>query len=230
LHNYCHAVPGKWNKMGVIHSPGGYLRWFRDALCQEEVARARQQGVEVYELLTAAAAAVPPGAEGLLFLPYLAGERTPYPDPNARGVFIGLSLRHSKAHLVRAVLEGVTFGMRDSLEIMREQHIEAQQIRASGGGGRSALWRQIQADVFGAPVTSINVEEGPAFGVALLAGVGTGLYASVPEACQATIRVVSETKPRAEVTALYERYYRLYRSLYPLLRGTFTQVAALVNS
>jgi xylulokinase len=227
LHTFCHAVPGKWHMMGVMLSAGGSLRWFRDALCQEETTRAKEQGIDVYDLLTAAAASVPPGAEGLIFLPYLAGERTPYPDPHARGVFIGLSLRHTKAHLVRAVLEGVTFGMRDSLEIMREQHIQAQQIRASGGGGRSALWRQIQADVFAAPVTSINVEEGPAFGVALLAGVGTGLYASVPEACQATIRVVSETKPRAEVTAVYEQYYRIYRSLYPLLRDTFAAVGTL---
>ncbi|MDZ7295643.1 MAG: xylulokinase [candidate division KSB1 bacterium] len=230
LHTFCHAVPGAWHMMGVMLSAGGSLRWFRDALCHEEIVEAKQRGIDVYELLTAAAAQVPPGAEGLLFLPYLAGERTPYPDPNARGVFIGLSLRHTKAHMVRAVLEGVTFGMRDSLEIMRAQHIEARQIRASGGGGRSALWRQIQADVFGAPVSSINVEEGPAFGVALLAGVGTGIYATVPEACQATIRVVSETTPRAEVTAVYERYYRLYRSLYPLLRDTFRAVADLVVS
>lgn len=229
LHTFCHAVPGKWHMMGVMLSAGGSLRWFRDVLCHEEVAQAQQQGVEVYELLTAAAATVSPGAEGLIFLPYLAGERTPYPDPQARGVFIGLSLRHTKAHLVRAVLEGVTFGMRDSLEIMREQHIEARQIRASGGGGRSDIWRQIQADVFAAPVTSINVQEGPAFGVALLAGVGTGVYSSVPEACQATIRVVSETAPRPEVTAVYERYYHIYRSLYPLLRETFARLGELVQ-
>ncbi len=230
LHTFCHAVPGTWHMMGVMLSAGGSLRWFRDTLCQQEKAEAKQKGIDAYELLTAAAASVPAGAEGLLFLPYLAGERTPYPDPHARGVFIGLSLRHTKAHMVRAVLEGVTFGMRDSLEIMRAQHIQAQQIRASGGGGRSVLWRQIQADVFGAPVTSINVEEGPAFGVALLAGVGTGIYASVPEACQATIRVVSETKPQAEATATYDRYYRLYRSLYPLLRDTFRAMAEVVGS
>ena len=227
LHTFCHAVPGKWHMMGVMLSAGGSLRWFRDALGQTEVEEARAKGVDPYEILTAEAASAPPGSEGLIFLPYLAGERTPYPDPNARGVFLGISLRHRKSHLIRAVLEGVTFGMRDSLEIMRKLKIAVGQIRASGGGGRSPLWRQIQADVFGAPVVTINVDEGPAFGVALLAGVGTGVYRTVAEACKATIRVVDETPPIAGNAKVYDSYYRIYHSLYDTLKGKFAELAKL---
>src|SRR5262249_54949950 len=150
-------------------------------------------GADPYEILSQEAAAVPPGCEGLIFLPYLTGERTPYPDPNARGVFFGLTLRHTKAHMARPVLEGVAYGLRDSFEILREMGVPIRQVRASGGGARSALWRQIQADVTGHEHVTINVDEGPAFGVALLAGVGTGVWNSVEEACRATIRVTQNT-------------------------------------
>ncbi|NOZ57133.1 MAG: xylulokinase, partial [Calditrichaeota bacterium] len=169
----------------------------------------------------------PAGAEGLVFLPYLAGERTPYPDPNARGVFVGLSLRHGKGHLVRAVLEGVAFGLRDSLEIMRDLGVPIQQIRASGGGARSPLWRQILANVFGLPVVTTNAEEGPAYGVALLAAVGTGAFPSVPEACRTAIKVVSQTDPDPAATAVYEEYYGVYRGLYPTLKGVFSKLGEL---
>jgi len=227
LHTFCHAVPGKWHIMGVMLSAGGSFRWLRDALCQEEIEEAKRGGLDPYELMTHTAAQAPVGSEGLLFLPYLAGERTPYPDPTARGVFFGLTLRHRKAHLIRAVLEGVTYGMRDSLELIKAIDVPVTQIRASGGGGRSALWRQIQADVFGMDVVTINVEEGPALGVALLAGVGTGLYASVEEACGCTIRIASRTSPIAENVKVYDGYYQIYHSLYPVMKAKFKELAWL---
>lgn len=227
LHTFCHAVPNKWHMMGVTLAAGGSFRWLRDALCQEEVSVARRKGIEAYELMTAQAAKVSPGSEGLVFLPYMIGERTPYPDPNARGVFLGLTLRHTKAHLIRSVMEGVTFSLRDSLEIMKALHIPIKEIRASGGGGKSKLWRQMQADVFDAEVVTINIDEGPAFGVALLAGVGAGIYASVEEACGSTIRVVSRTSPHRHRTRVYQECYEIYRALYPLLREKFQQIASL---
>ncbi len=227
LHTFCHAVPGKWHQMGVMLSAGGSFRWFRDVLGQEEVTEAQERGLDPYAVLTERAEKAPPGAEGLLFLPYLAGERTPYPDPNARGVYVGLSLRHGKAHLVRSVLEGVAFGLRDSLEILRDLGVPIRQIRVSGGGARSPLWRQILANVFGLPVVTTNAEEGPAYGVALLAAVGTGNFSSVPEACRTAIKVVSQTDPDPGTVELYEAYYGVYRSLYPTLKGIFPRLAEL---
>ena len=172
LHAFCHAVPGKWHYMGVMLSAGGSFRWLRDAIGDVEKAAAQSLGIDPYELLTQEAAMAPVGSEGLLFLPYLTGERTPYPDPQARGAFVGLTLRHGKAHLVRSVLEGVSFGLRDSLELIKGLGVPITQVRASGGGARSAVWRQIQADVFGTELVLVNVTEGAAYGAALLAGVG----------------------------------------------------------
>jgi len=227
LHTFCHAVPGKWHMMGVTLAAGGSFRWLRDTLCQEEITLAKRKRVDPYEMMTARAAEIRPGSEGLIFLPYLIGERTPYPDPNARGVFLGLTLRHQKPHLIRSVMEGVTFSLRDSLEIMKSLHIPIKEIRASGGGGKSKLWRQMLADVFDAEVVTINIDEGPAFGVALLAGVGVGMYSSVQEACQSTIRVATRVAPKRANVHVYEEYYRLYHSLYPKLREPFHQIASL---
>lgn len=220
-HTFCHAVPGKWHVMGVMLSAGGSLRWLRDTLCADEQAVAGTTGRALYECMTAAAATAPPGSEGLLFLPYLTGERTPYPNPNATGVFFGLTLRHTKAHIIRAVMEGVAFGLRDSFEIIEQMSVELAQVRASGGGARSELWRQIQADITGHAHCIINVDEGPAFGVALLAGVGVGTYGSVPEACRATINVVDEVTPDAQRHQLYQGYHKLYQRLYRQLEGSF---------
>jgi xylulokinase len=228
-HTFCHAVPGKWHVMGVMLSAGGSLRWLRDALCADEKAVAALCGTDPYELITAEAAQVPVGAEGLVFLPYLTGERTPYPNPNAKGVFFGLHLRHDKRHLARAVMEGVAFGLRDSFEIIEAMGVSIRQVRASGGGARSELWRQIQADVTGRPHCTINVDEGPALGVALLAGVGAGVWSSVPEACRATIQVVDERTPRVQEKALYDRYFALYRRLYTQLRESFDEVQGLLD-
>jgi xylulokinase len=227
LHTFCHAVPGKWHMMGVTLAAGGSFRWLRDNLCQEEVIAARRTRVDPYELMTLKAEAVPAGSEGVIFLPYMIGERTPYPDPNARGVFLGLTLRHTKAHIVRSVMEGVAFSLRDSLEIMKSLHLPIKEIRASGGGGKSKLWRQIQADVFNTEVVTINIDEGPAFGAALLAAVGAGEFRSVEEACRATIRVTSRVAPQQKGVRRYEEHYALYSSLYPLLRDTFRQLARL---
>ncbi len=224
LHAFCHALPDRWHLMGVMLSAAGSFRWFRDALGQDEVARARAGGVDVYDLLTGEAARAPPGAEGLLFLPYLTGERTPYPDPEARGVYFGLTLRHGKPHLVRAILEGVAYGLRDSLELMRALGLNVAQVRLSGGGARSPLWRQILADVFATEIALVNVTEGAAYGAALLAGVGAGVYASVGEACAATVRIVDRVVPSASAR-LYADYYPIYHALYPALAPHFHAVS-----
>lgn len=226
-HTFCHAVPGKWHVMGVMLSAGGSLRWLRDTVFGAEKAVAAELGVDPYELITAEAERVPPGSEGLLFLPYLTGERTPYPDPDARGVFCGLGLSHERRHLARAVLEGVSFGLRDSFELLAAMGLAMPQVRVSGGGARSRVWRQIQADVSGREMCVINVEEGAAFGACLLAGVGAGVYANVPEACRQTIRVVDALAPNPEAVAHYERSYVLFRGLYSALRRSFEGLAQL---
>ncbi len=228
-HTFCHAVPGKWHTMGVMLSAGGSVRWLRDALCSEEVAVAARLERDPYELIDAQADTVPPGANGLVFLPYLTGERTPYPNPNAKGVFFGLSLMHDKRHLARAVLEGVAFGMRDSFEIIKAMGVSFSQVRASGGGAKSRLWRQIQSDVTGETHWTINVDEGPAFGVALLAGVGTGVWSSVQEACTATIQTAESTQPNPDAHRLYEGYYTLYQDLYRRLEGAYDDLARLLG-
>lgn len=228
LHAFCHAIPNTWHLMGVMLSAAGSFRWFRDALGERELSEARTSGADVYDILTAEAESAPAGSEGLIFLPYLTGERTPYPDPDARGVYFGLTLRHQKAHLIRAVLEGVAYGLRDSLELMRELGITISQVRASGGGARSALWRQILADVFGTEIALVNVTEGAAYGAALLAGVGAGLYHDVPGACARTIRVVDQVAP-GENARIYADYYPIYRSLYPSLASQFKAVSAVAS-
>lgn len=228
-HTFCCAVPGKWHVMGVMLSAGGSLRWARDELCRSEKDVAALMGVDPYELMTAEAAKVPPGAEGLLFLPYLSGERTPYPNPNARGVFFGLTLAHTKRHMLRAIMEGVAFGLRDSFEILRDMGIEITHVRASGGGARSVLWRQIQADVSGQAHNIINIDEGAALGAALLAGVGAGIWDSVEEACDAVIRVVDTTEPISDNVELYNRYWQVYRALYQSVKKHYDEIAQIAR-
>jgi xylulokinase len=228
VHTFCHSVPGKWHVMGVVLSAGGSLRWFRDALCQNEKAVAAETGRDPYEYITAAAGAVSPGAEGLVFLPYLTGERTPHKDPFAKGAFVGLSLRHTRGHMARAVLEGVAFAMRDSLEIMREMGVPIRQVRASGGGARSPLWRQIQADVNQAPLVTTNIDEGPAYGAALLATVATGWYASIEEACDAIIHVVETCEPDPGLKPVYDAWFTQYQDTYKALAPGFARAAQLL--
>ena len=226
-HTFCHAVPGKWHVMGVMLSAGGSLRWLRDSICAAEVSVAAEMGIDPYELMAAEAGTAPAGCEGLVFLPYLTGERCPYPDPDARGVFFGLNLTHSKPDLVRAVLEGVAFGLRDCFGLIKGLGVEFTQVRASGGGARSKLWRQIQADVLQHDISTINVDEGAAYGVALLAAVGAGLYPTVQAACEAAISVVDTLPPDSRSVAVYESYYALYRRLYAALAGEFDTLARL---
>ncbi|HOX05232.1 MAG TPA: xylulokinase [Planctomycetota bacterium] len=225
LHAFCHAVPGKWHLMGVMLSAGGSLRWYRDALCGEEKALAARRGCDPYEIMIAEAAKAPAGCEGLIFLPYLTGERTPHPDPLARGAFVGLTLRHGKGHLTRAVLEGVAYGLADSLTLMRELKLSVREIRASGGGARSPLWRQILADVFRAPVATVNSTDGAAYGAALLAGVGTGAFKSVESAAAKAVKVTGRTGVEKKTAAVYARYYPRYRALYPALKEEFAAVS-----
>jgi len=229
LHTFCHAVRGKWHLMGVSLSGGGCMQWFRNQLCQAEMAAAKKTKMDPYAILNTEAEKVPPGSEGLIFLPYLAGERTPHADPDARGCFIGLTLKHSRGHLVRAVMEGVAYAMRDSLAIIQELGVPVRQIRASGGGSKSLLWRQIQAAAFGQKVVSINAEQGPAYGVALLAAVGAGAYKDVPEACAATIRVVKETACDRHAKKYYDRGFPVYQGLYRSLKDDFKKIAELEN-
>jgi xylulokinase len=230
VHTFCHAVRGRWHMMGVTLAAGGSLQWFRNELCKTDAAAARRAKTEIYELLGAEAAAVAPGSEGLFFLPYLSGERTPHADPDARGCFIGLTLAHGRGHLVRAIMEGVAYSLRDSLEIFEGLDVPIRQIRAGGGGARSPLWRQIQADVFNRNVVTINSEEGAAYGVALLAAVGAGEYKNVEEACKAAIRVVQQTPPRRAVAKRYTRAFPIYQQLYRSLQGDFKQIAALSSA
>ncbi len=211
LHAFCHAVPGVWHLMGVMLSAAGSLRWFRDALAP---------GV-AYDALLAPAADVSPGCEGLLFLPYLTGERTPHPDPLARGAFVGLTTRHTRAHLARAVLEGVAFGLRDVLDLLRTTgQAPAREVRLTGGGARSPLWRQILADVLEVELHTLASDEGAAFGAALLAAVGVGWYADVPAACATAVRVVSTTAPSSGAVT-YTGCHARYRALYPALAPSF---------
>jgi xylulokinase len=227
VHTFCHAVRGKWHMMGVNLSAGGSLQWFRNELCQADWAKAKRAKQEIYDLLIREAKPVPAGSQGLFFLPYLSGERTPHADPDARGCFVGLTLAHTRGHMIRAIMEGVTYAMRDSLAIFEGLGVPIRQIRASGGGARSPLWRQIQADMFGRKVVTINTEEGPAYGVALLAAVGGGEFKDIREACAATIRVVQQTSPSRSAKKDYDRAFPVYQQLYRALKDDFKSIAAL---
>ena len=217
LHAFCHAVPGQWHFMGVMLSAAGSLQWYRDTLAPGED----------FGALTDEAAGIAPGAEGLIFLPYLTGERTPHPDPLARGAFVGLTARHTRAHMTRAVLEGVAFGLRDSFELIKNSDAGLiNEVRASGGGARSPVWRQILADVFNTPLVVAEAIEGAAYGAALLAGVGGGVWPDVLSAAQQTVKLGERVEPGPNASA-YEPVYRLYRDLYPTLKGAFHTLGSL---
>jgi xylulokinase len=228
VHTFCHAVRGKWHVMGVVLSAGGSLQWYRNQLGQEECREAKKRKLDPYELITAQAAEAPAGCEGLYFLPYLTGERTPHADPHARAAWIGLTPRHARPHLARSVIEGATYAMRDSLEIIEGMQIPVREVRLGGGGARSDFWRQLQADIYGKRCVVTNASEGPAFGVALLAATGTGAYKDVVEACKATIQVTGETKPHPQTKKRYDRLYPLYGRLYRSLKEDFRAISELV--
>jgi xylulokinase len=212
LHAFCHAVPGMWHFMGVMLSAAGSLQWYRDTLAP---------GVS-FDDLVKEAESVPAGSEGLQFLPYLSGERTPHPDPLARGAFIGLTVRHGRGHLTRAVLEGVAFGLKDSFTLIQMAGLGSiSQVRASGGGTKSPLWRQILASVLDAELVTVNTTEGAAYGAALLAAVGAGHYPSVEKACETAIQVTGRTDPDDKQVKAYRQSYTTYRDLYPALKSSF---------
>lgn len=218
LHAFCHAAPGMWHFMGVMLSAAGSLQWYRDTLAPEMS----------FDDLVKEAEAVPAGSEGLLFLPYLSGERTPHPDPLARGAFIGLTIRHSRAHMTRAVLEGVSFGLKDSFTLIQNAGLgKITQIRASGGGTKSPLWRQILASVLNAELVTVNTTEGGAYGAALLAGVGAGAWKDVASACKACIKITGSTQPVLEQVSIYQKAYLIYQELYPELKDSFAKMTEL---
>ncbi len=224
VHTFCHAVPGAWHVMGVTQGAGLSLKWFRDNFCTSEMETAKWMNKDPYILMDQQAATVPAGSEGLIYLPYLMGERTPHLDPNAKGVFFGLSARHGKKEMLRAVMEGVGYSLVDCMNIIREMGLSVDEVRASGGGGKSPLWRQMQADMFNSDITTVNSSEGPAPGVALLAAVGAGIYKSVPEACDAVVKTVSSQGPNKEDAKAYERFYKVYQGLYPALRDLYKEI------
>ena len=215
VHTFCHAIPGRWHVMGVTQGAGLSLRWFRD-----QFGAIGDDGSDSYDRLTKEASSVSSGSDGLMWTPYLMGERTPHLDPYARAALVGLTASHTRAHIVRAIMEGVAFSLRDTFEIFSEIDVQVDEIRLGGGGARSSLWRQIQADVYGQPVNTVAAEEGAAFGAALLAGVGVGVWSSIDAACEAVVRIADRIGPNAEsVRALadqYERFKQIYSALKPI--------------
>nr|MDD6336529.1 xylulokinase [bacterium] len=227
VHTFCSAVPGQWHVMAVTQAAGLSLRWLRDTCCAPECAAARDEGVDPYDIMTREAATSPIGANRLVYLPYLMGERTPHLDTACRGVFFGLSAMHTRSDLIRSVMEGVSFSLTDGVDIMRGMGLSIEGIMACGGGAASPLWRQMLADLWGCTVHTASSSEGAALGVAILAGVGCGLYQSVPAACDALIGSKESTSPDAKAHRAYQPYLALYRSLYPALKPSFDTLATL---
>lgn len=220
LHTFCGPMPGTWFSMGVMLSAAGGMRWFHDALAAGQS----------YDALNQAAAEVPRGAEGMLFAPYLTGERNPHPDPLARAAFVGITLRHGLGHFVRAVMEGVAFGMRDNLELLRAQGIHPTEAVMSGGAVNSPVWRQLTADIIGLPLVTLNTNEGGALGAAILGAVGVGAWPDVPSACKHFVHAVDTLTPDPQGAADYARLYPVYRQLYPALQTTFSALSNFESS
>ncbi len=221
VHTFCHAVPGAWHMMGVTQGAGLSLKWFRDNFCTNEIELAKGMGINPYVLMTKEAEKVPAGSRGVIYLPYLMGERTPHLNPKAKGVFFGLSAAHTKNEMLRAVIEGVSYSLLDCMEIIKDTGMNPTNVMVSGGGGKSELWRQILADMFNCKVSTNKSLEGPALGVALLAGVGTGVYKDIDEACSIAISENSVQFPKEENSLVYKRYYEIYKKIYDDLKGTF---------
>ena len=227
VHTFCCAVPGAWHVMGVTQAAGLSLKWFRDNFCSDEMVVAKGLDKDPYYIMDKQAERIPIGADRLLYLPYLMGERTPHLDPNCRGAFIGLSAMHTRQHMLRAVMEGVVYSQRDSVEVLRGMGVKINDMLACGGGGTSPLWRQMLADVYGCPVKTVVSKEGPALGVAILASVGTGIYKSVQEACKEVIKTNPAQNPIAANSAEYEKFYKMYTELYPALKESYAKLAKI---
>ena len=230
IYSLCHSIPGKYSFLGCTLAAGGSFKWVRDTFFSHEKEQCRQTGEDVYDIMTRLASKSPAGSEGLCFLPYLNGESTPYVDADARGVFFGLSYRHDRGAICRAVMEGVTFSLRDTMEILKETNgLIPTEVRAMGGGAKSPLWRQIQADIYQVPVVTMNLEEGPAAGAAILAAVGCGDFSTVEEACDSLLRKTTYTEPDPRRADLYHQYYQTYQSLYRHLKEDFAFQSRLVR-
>lgn len=227
VHTCCCAVPGAWHMMGVTQGAGLSLKWFKDQFCQDYVSEANRQKTDVYNQINQDVEQIPPGSDRLIYLPYLMGERTPHLDPDCRGVFFGLSAVHTKKHLLRAVMEGVSYSLCDCNDVLKEMGVEVAQMMACGGGGKSAVWRQILADLYHCTVKTVRQEEGPALGAAILAGVGCGIYESVEAACDMLIQASSSTEPIEEHTTVYRGYHQLYKQLYTSLKNDFKALSEL---
>jgi len=227
VHTFCCAVPGEWHVMGVTQGAGLSLKWFRDSFCLDIVEQAKKEGVSPYDIMNKMAEDSGISARKLLFLPYLMGERTPHLDPNARGAFFGLSAIHDRGDMIRAIMEGVSYSLADCLSVLREMGVTPEKMLACGGGGTSALWRSMLADIYGMDVSTVDSKEAPALGVAILAMVGTGIYASVPEACEKILKIKTTTSPVAENTEKYEKVYAVYKALYPHLKADYESLASL---
>lgn len=227
VHTCCCAVPNAWHVMGVTQGAGLSLKWFKDNFCQDYIEEADKQGVDVYDLINRDVAQVKAGSDKLLYLPYLMGERTPHLDPDCRGVFFGLSAIHTKAHMLRAVMEGVSYSLSDCNDILKEMGIEVDEMMACGGGGKSPIWRQMLSDMYECDVKTVEQTEGPALGVAILAGVGCGLYESVESACDSMISEDKSTEPESVQAELYKNYHSLYKKLYEDLKDSYKKLASL---
>ena len=227
VHTCCCAVPGAWHIMGVTQGAGLSLKWFKDQVCQDYVAQAQAVGCDVYDLINKDVAEIGPGSSRLVYLPYLMGERTPHLDPDCRGVFFGLSAIHTRKHLLRAVMEGVSYSLCDCNEILKEMGVEVTQMMACGGGGKSPVWRQMLADLYNCTVKTVEMDEGPALGAAILAGVGCGIYPDVETACSRIIREKSSTEPVKEEAEVYAGYHRIYQTLYRSLKDDFKALAGM---
>lgn len=227
VHTFCCAVPGAWHVMGVTQSAGLSLKWFRDNFCQAEKDAAAGMGVDPYYIMDKQAETSPIGCNRLIYLPYLMGERTPHLDPDCRGVFFGLSAMHTKYDMLRAVMEGVSYSLRDSMEILRGMGADVDEMLACGGGGTSKIWRQMLADMYNCPVKTVVSKEGPALGVAILAAVGAGIYESVPAACKALVKTNPAQDPIPENVPEYDKYYQLFKALYPALKDSYKVLAQM---
>ena len=227
VHTLCASVPGKYTVMSCTLAAGLSLRWLRDTCCETEIAKAEARGVDPYVLMDEMAASVPPGSDRLLFLPYLMGERSPHPNPDCRGVFFGLSAIHGKPHIIRSVMEGVAYSQAECVDVFRQMNVPVSDMTLCGGGSRSKLWRQILCDMYGCPANTLVVDEGPALGAAILAGVGVKVFASVEEGADAIVKTNPPQQPIPGNQEIYQAYLARYSALYGTLKGEFKALAAL---
>lgn len=224
VHTFCSAVPGKWCVMSCTQAAGLSLKWVRDTICSEEIQTAKMTGRSTYDVMNDLASSVPIGANRLIFLPYLMGERSPHVDPNARGVFFGLSPMHNRAHLIRSVMEGVAYSQRDCMEIFKEMNVLIEDMYACGGGARSELWRNMLSNLYRCPVSTLSNDEGPALGAVILAGVGAGIYDSVEYACENIVKKADTINYKETEALEYDKYYKIFRNIYPHIKNDFWEL------